>query len=191
MPQEPQVVLEEQPDVLDLVAQDRHALDAEFVQHLVHEGHEFVRQRARVYFQHFLGVDVLDDQVDATSTFNRRWIRSFALALNGDATRYGEAIEAEGIMRGGDALHPSGTATVVPDEPDAGLHYETVTAGLAPNALAMVLRFTIAQPFRIPSGSMQPTLYGVHFEDLTRTPEARVPMKFMVPIRASMFTAVP
>src|SRR5688572_27096631 len=25
-------------------------------------------------------------------------------------------------------------------------------------ALAMVLRFTIAQPFRIPSGSMQPTL---------------------------------
>ncbi len=26
----------------------------------------------------------LDDQVDATSTFNRRWIRSFAMALNGD-----------------------------------------------------------------------------------------------------------
>ena len=27
--------------------------------------------------------------------------------------RYSEAIQAEGIMRGGDALHPSGTATVV------------------------------------------------------------------------------
>ena len=45
---------------------------------------------------------------------------NFAQAGDGEARemmdayqRYNEAIEAEGIMRGGDALQPSGTATVV------------------------------------------------------------------------------
>ena len=36
--------------------------------------------------------------------------------------------------------------------------WELVRTVIYALALAMALRFTIAQPFRIPSGSMQPTL---------------------------------
>lgn len=39
-----------------------------------------------------------------------------------------------------------------------GVFWENVRIILHALALAMILRFTIAQPFRIPSGSMQPTL---------------------------------
>jgi signal peptidase I len=39
-----------------------------------------------------------------------------------------------------------------------GVFWDNVKTILYALALAMVLRFTVAQPFRIPSGSMQPTL---------------------------------
>jgi signal peptidase I len=42
--------------------------------------------------------------------------------------------------------------------PAMDIFWENVKTILYALALAMVLRFTIAQPFRIPSGSMQPTL---------------------------------
>ena len=42
--------------------------------------------------------------------------------------------------------------------PIMSMFWENVRTILYALALAMVLRFTIAQPFRIPSGSMQPTL---------------------------------
>jgi signal peptidase I len=42
--------------------------------------------------------------------------------------------------------------------PAMAVFWENVRTILYALALAMVLRFTIAQPFRIPSGSMQPTL---------------------------------
>jgi len=42
--------------------------------------------------------------------------------------------------------------------PAMSVFWENVRTILYALALAMVLRFTIAQPFRIPSGSMQPTL---------------------------------
>src|SRR5215475_10855001 len=42
--------------------------------------------------------------------------------------------------------------------PAMDVFWENVRTILYALALAMVLRFTIAQPFRIPSGSMQPTL---------------------------------
>jgi signal peptidase I len=42
--------------------------------------------------------------------------------------------------------------------PGSSVFWENVRTVFYALALAMVLRFTIAQPFRIPSGSMQPTL---------------------------------
>jgi signal peptidase I len=44
------------------------------------------------------------------------------------------------------------------DTPAMSVFWENVRTILYALALAMLLRFTIAQPFRIPSGSMQPTL---------------------------------
>ncbi len=50
--------------------------------------------------------------------------------------------------------------TTTSSSPASGMDvfWENVRTVLYALALAMVLRFTIAQPFRIPSGSMQPTL---------------------------------
>ncbi len=59
--------------------------------------------------------------------------------------------------------------------PAMDVFWDNVKTILYALALAMVLRFTIAQPFRIPSGSMQPTLFGVHFEDLRGRTDVRVP----------------
>ncbi|MGH6949464.1 MAG: signal peptidase I [Vitreimonas sp.] len=50
-------------------------------------------------------------------------------------------------------MSTTGTTT-----PAMSVFWENVKTILYALALAMVLRFTIAQPFRIPSGSMQPTL---------------------------------
>ena len=51
------------------------------------------------------------------------------------------------------SMSTSGTST-----PAMSVFWDNVKTILYALALAMVLRFTIAQPFRIPSGSMQPTL---------------------------------
>jgi len=50
------------------------------------------------------------------------------------------------------------TTSTSPSTPVMSVFWENVRVILYALALAMVLRFTIAQPFRIPSGSMQPTL---------------------------------
>jgi signal peptidase I len=49
-------------------------------------------------------------------------------------------------------------STTGSSEPAMAIFWDNVKTILYALALAMVLRFTIAQPFRIPSGSMQPTL---------------------------------
>jgi len=50
------------------------------------------------------------------------------------------------------------STTGEPSTPAMDVFWENVRTILYALALAMLLRFTIAQPFRIPSGSMQPTL---------------------------------
>ncbi len=37
-------------------------------------------------------------------------------------------------------------------------------------AVAMGIRTFVLQPFKIPTGSMQPTLYGVEFEPVDKVP---------------------
>jgi signal peptidase I len=49
-------------------------------------------------------------------------------------------------------------STATSSSPAMDVFWDNVKTILYALALAMVLRFTIAQPFRIPSGSMQPTL---------------------------------
>jgi signal peptidase I len=52
---------------------------------------------------------------------------------------------------------------------------ENVEVFLVAIGVAMAIRTFFLQPFKIPTGSMQPTLYGVHFEDLRANPKAEAP----------------
>ena len=65
---------------------------------------------------------------------------------------------ALGPRRSGDEKRMSMTSTSSAPESGMDVFWDNVRTILYALALAMVLRFTIAQPFRIPSGSMQPTL---------------------------------
>jgi signal peptidase I len=52
---------------------------------------------------------------------------------------------------------------------------ENVEVFLVAIGVAMAIRTFFLQPFKIPTGSMQPTLYGVHFEDLRGRPAGEIP----------------
>lgn len=58
--------------------------------------------------------------------------------------------------------------------PHAGIR-ENVEVFLVALAVAMSIRTFFLQPFKIPTGSMQPTLYGITHEDLRDDPEVKVP----------------
>src|SRR5436309_2371622 len=58
--------------------------------------------------------------------------------------------------------------------PNAGLR-ENVEVFLVAIAVAMAIRTFFLQPFKIPTGSMQPTLYGITYENLMERPEVEIP----------------
>ncbi len=58
--------------------------------------------------------------------------------------------------------------------PNAGLR-ENIEVLLVAVAVAMAIRTFYLQPFKIPTGSMQPTLYGITQEDLRKQPDFKIP----------------
>ena len=58
--------------------------------------------------------------------------------------------------------------------PNAGIR-ENVEVLLVALAVAMGIRTFFAQPFKIPTGSMQPTLFGITSKNLKGDPEAQIP----------------
>ena len=59
--------------------------------------------------------------------------------------------------------------------PNAGFR-ENVEVLLVALAVAMAIRTFFLQPFKIPTGSMQPTLYGVTSENLMNKPDFQIPI---------------
>jgi signal peptidase I len=97
-----------------------------------------------------------------------------ARAREAYAARDGEAMEAAGS-----ALE-SCVGHLNPPKPFAGLR-ENFDVLVVAISVAMAFRAYFYQPFKIPTGSMQPTLYGIHSE--ARAPSAatlldRQPLKF-------------
>lgn len=58
--------------------------------------------------------------------------------------------------------------------PNPGLR-ENVEVFLVAIAVAMAIRTFFLQPFKIPTGSMQPTLFGITYENLMERPEVEIP----------------
>ncbi len=58
--------------------------------------------------------------------------------------------------------------------PNAGIR-ENVEVLLVALAVAMGIRTFIVQPFKIPTGSMQPTLFGVTYENFKEKPGVKIP----------------
>ena len=52
---------------------------------------------------------------------------------------------------------------------------ENIEVVLVALAVAMAIRTFFLQPFKIPTGSMQPTLFGVVSQNLKRTPDIQIP----------------
>jgi len=61
--------------------------------------------------------------------------------------------------------------------PSAGLR-ENIEVLLVAMAVAMGIRTFFLQPFKIPTGSMQPTLFGITHENLVDRPEVKIPNAF-------------
>jgi signal peptidase I len=58
--------------------------------------------------------------------------------------------------------------------PNAGLR-ENIEVLLVAIAVAMAIRTFFVQPFKIPTGSMQPTLFGITHENLINRPDVAIP----------------
>lgn len=58
--------------------------------------------------------------------------------------------------------------------PNAGIR-ENIEVLLVAIAVAMAIRTFFVQPFKIPTGSMQPTLFGITHENLVNRPDVKIP----------------
>jgi signal peptidase I len=80
---------------------------------------------------------------------------------------------ADAIRKQMDTLEKTAESWLKP-YPNASIR-ENVEVLLVALAVAMAIRTFFLQPFKIPTGSMQPTLFGVTSLDLLKHPEVKVP----------------
>lgn len=84
-----------------------------------------------------------------------------------------EGGDREEILRRGNALEETANKWLRP-YPKAAVR-ENVDVILVALVVALGIRTFFLQPMAIPTGSMQPTLYGITHQDLRKEPNARIP----------------
>ncbi len=107
--------------------------------------------------------DILSPQ--AIEALNRA-LREMGDALNSDASK-------EALQKQMTSLEAAANKWLKP-YPYPGWR-ENIEVLLVAVAVAMAIRTFFLQPFKIPTGSMQPTLYGVIVDNLIDKPDAKVP----------------
>jgi signal peptidase I len=98
-------------------------------------------------------------------------------AVDGAITAFDALLRAApdraALEQGTKAFEEAANKWLIP-YPNASIR-ENVEVFLVAIGVAMGIRTFFLQPFKIPTGSMQPTLYGTHFTDLRDAPPGAVP----------------
>jgi len=100
-------------------------------------------------------------------------VRAMEAAIGGLARALARGADLKTLVQAVQEVETTASNRLKP-YPHASMR-ENLEVILVAIAVALAIRTFFLQPFKIPTGSMQPTLFGITVENLLETPEATVP----------------